>query len=102
MPQRAPQSDRQRAPSLAERVEALQVLSPKACDERLQALGYRGQRHARRAAAVLAYRHVRRLRRLVLEGASVADLGPRENYLFIGPTGCGKTYLVGLLFRELL
>jgi len=83
-------------------VEAIPLLTPKACDERLLALGYRGQPHARRAASVLAYRHVRRLRRVHLEGLPAEALGPRENYLFIGPTGCGKTFLVELLFRDIL
>ncbi len=102
MPQRAPQVERREAPSLKERVEAISLLSPKACDLRLHELGYRGQAHARRAASVLAYRHVRRLRRLVLEHVPLSELGPRENYLFLGPTGCGKTYLVELLFRDIL
>jgi ATP-dependent Clp protease ATP-binding subunit ClpX len=91
-----------RPPSVETRVAALPVLSPKACDERLTALGYRGQAHARRAAAVMAYRHVRRLRRCFLEGVDPQGLGPRDNYLFVGPTGCGKTFLVELLFRDVL
>src|SRR5687767_451345 len=85
-----------------ERVMALPELSPKARDARLVALGYRGQEHARRAASVMAYRHVRRLRRVFVEGVAPHELGPRENYLFIGPTGCGKTFLVEVLFREIL
>lgn len=50
----------------------------------------------------MAYRHVRRLQRFVLDGVDESELGPRENYLFIGPTGCGKTHLVELLFRDVL
>lgn len=83
-----------------ERVAALEVLSPRDIDARLTDLGYRGQEEARRAAAVLAYRHVRRARRLHLEG--LAPEGGRENCLFLGPTGSGKTFLVELLFREIL
>jgi ATP-dependent Clp protease ATP-binding subunit ClpX len=89
-------------PPIEARVAALPVLSPKACDERLTALGYRGQAVARRAAAVMAYRHVRRLRRHLLDGIDPEKLGPRDNYLFLGPTGCGKTFLVELLFRDIL
>jgi ATP-dependent Clp protease ATP-binding subunit ClpX len=84
-----------------QRVAALEVLSPREIDARLTDMGYRGQEEARRAAAVLAYRHVRRVRRLYLEGLA-PEGHARENCLFLGPTGCGKTYLVELLFREIL
>ncbi|SEU28011.1 AAA family ATPase [Stigmatella erecta] len=87
--------------SVRERVERLEVQSPKEIDGRLTQLGYRGQAEARRAASVLAYRHVRRVRRMYLEGL-VPEAAARENCLFLGPTGSGKTYLVELLFREIL
>ena len=84
-----------------QRVADLEVLSPREIDARLTDMGYRGQEEARRAAAVLAYRHVRRVRRLHLEGLAPENHA-RENCLFLGPTGSGKTYLVELLFREIL
>jgi len=84
-----------------ERVAALEVLAPREIDSRLTDLGYRGQEEARRAASVLAYRHVRRIRRLYLEGLA-PEHHARENCLFLGPTGSGKTFLVELLFREIL
>ncbi len=87
--------------SVRERVAALEVLSPRDIDTRLTKLGYRGQQEARRAASVLAYRHLQRLRRLHLEGVGT-EPGTRENCLFLGPTGSGKTFLVELLFREIL
>jgi ATP-dependent Clp protease ATP-binding subunit ClpX len=87
--------------TVRERVAALEALSPREIDTRLTELGYRGQQEARRAAAVLAYRHVRRLRRIHLEGIA-PEPGTRENCLFLGPTGSGKTFLVELLFREIL
>jgi ATP-dependent Clp protease ATP-binding subunit ClpX len=90
-----------RRPSVQERVAALEVLSPRDIDARLEARGYRGQPEARRAAAVLAYRHLSRLRRIHLEGHP-PEPGTRENSLFLGPTGCGKTFLVELLFRDIL
>src|SRR5690349_25151610 len=50
----------------------------------------------------MAYRHVRRIRRIYLDGAKREQLLPKTNTLRIGPTGCGKTHLVELLFREVL
>lgn len=91
----------ERGDSVRDRVAALEVLSPREIDERLSELGYRGQQEARRAASVLAYRHVRRLRRIHLEGIA-PEPGTRENCLFLGPTGSGKTFLVELLFRQIL
>ncbi|MFL5351379.1 AAA family ATPase [Archangium sp.] len=91
----------ERGESVRDRVAALKVLSPREIDDRLSELGYRGQQEARRAASVLAYRHVRRLRRIHLEGIA-PEPGTRENCLFLGPTGSGKTFLVELLFRQIL
>src|SRR5688500_18518026 len=48
----------------------------------------------------MAYRHVRRIRRIYLDGAKRDQLLPKTSTLLIGPTGCGKTHLVELLFRE--
>src|SRR5881394_256513 len=50
----------------------------------------------------MAYRHVRRIKRLYLEGAKRDSLLPKANYLLMGPTGCGKTHLVELLFSNIL
>src|SRR4051812_2571525 len=50
----------------------------------------------------MAYRHVRRVRRIYLDGAKREQLLPKTNTLLMGPTGCGKTHLVELLFREVL
>jgi len=102
MPARLPQQEGPPPLDVQSRVAAVPLLTPRECDARLVELGYRGQPHARRAASVLAYRHVRRLKRLVLDGVAPSEIGPRENYLFIGPTGCGKTFLVELLFRDIL
>ena len=88
--------------NVADLVANVPLLPPAVCNERLLSLGYRGQVIARKAACVMAYRHVRRLQRLVLDQTPISELGPRDNYLFIGPTGSGKTFLVELLFRDML
>jgi ATP-dependent Clp protease ATP-binding subunit ClpX len=83
-------------------VKDLPVVSPKATFSRLEELGYHGQDEARRAVSLLAYRHVRRIKRIYLEGVKREHLLPKTNMLLLGPTGCGKTYLVELLFQHIL
>lgn len=90
------------SPDLRDRIASLPVPSPREIDARLEALGYRGQRAARRAMSVLGYRHLRRLRSLHLEDVPPSELPARAHALLVGPTGCGKTHLVELLFREIL
>jgi ATP-dependent Clp protease ATP-binding subunit ClpX len=83
-------------------VKDLPVLSPRSIFARLEELGYRGQIEARRAVSLMAYRHVRRIKRIYLDGAKREQLLPKSNTLLIGPTGCGKTHLVELLFQQIL
>jgi ATP-dependent Clp protease ATP-binding subunit ClpX len=83
-------------------VRDLPVSSPRQIFHRLEELGYRGQDDARRALSLMAYRHVRRIKRIYLDGAKREQLLPKSNTLLIGPTGCGKTYLIELLFQQIL
>jgi ATP-dependent Clp protease ATP-binding subunit ClpX len=83
-------------------VRDLPVVAPKRIFERLEENGYRGQDEARRAVSLMAYRHIRRIRRIYLDGHKRELLVPKSNYLLIGPTGCGKTHLVELLFKNIL
>jgi ATP-dependent Clp protease ATP-binding subunit ClpX len=83
-------------------IEQLPALSPMAISDELERLGYKGQQDQRRALSLMAYRHVRRLKRLYLDGESVSELPPKHNVLMLGPTGCGKTFLVELLFQNIL
>jgi ATP-dependent Clp protease ATP-binding subunit ClpX len=50
----------------------------------------------------MAYRHVRRVKRIHLHAHDRDQVLPKSNYLLIGPTGCGKTHLVELLFGHIL
>ncbi len=89
------------AAQLRERVRGLEAVPPIELEQRLLELGYKGQERARQALALACYRHLRRLRELYLDGTAPARLGPRQNLLLIGPTGCGKSFLVETLFREI-
>lgn len=83
-------------------VEALPLPSPREIFDELGRLGYVGQEPGRRSLALMAHRHVRRLKYIYCDGLRRTSLPPKENHLLVGPTGCGKTYLVELLFREML
>jgi ATP-dependent Clp protease ATP-binding subunit ClpX len=89
-------------PEFCDWVAALPALTPAEIVAELRALGYVGQDQAIRAVALAAHRHVRRIKGLFVERIPRADLPPKQNLLFVGPTGCGKTYLVELLFRQIL
>jgi len=83
-------------------VRSIPVMLPKEIEAHVSTCGYVGQQKALRAIALAAYRHVSRLRRIWLEGARREELPPKTTMLFVGPTGCGKTYLVEILFRDIL
>ncbi|ACY17955.1 AAA family ATPase [Haliangium ochraceum] len=83
-------------------VRALPDQSPREMFQRLESLGYRGQPTARRALCLMAYRHVRRIKRIYLDGGDRGLLPRKANYLMVGPTGCGKTFLVEQLFDKIL
>lgn len=87
---------------VVQRLEKIDVLTPRQVEQRLLECGYRGQKKARRAGSVLAYRHLQRLRLQFLEQLPTDELPEREHYMFLGTTGSGKTYLAELLFREIL
>ncbi|TAE12336.1 MAG: AAA family ATPase [Bacteroidetes bacterium] len=65
-------------------------------------LGYIGQDRAKRAICLMAYRHMNRLRKLYVHHIPREVLPSKENYLLVGPTGSGKTFLIELLFQKIL
>lgn len=87
---------------LREFVGRLPLMPPAEMAEALERCGYKGQTRQRAALALMAYRHVRRLKRIYVEGWQRTALPPKQNVLMVGPTGCGKSYLVELLFQRLL
>ena len=82
-------------------IQTVPLPSPKKIFSELENLGYRGQPMARRAVSLAAYRHVKRLKLLHTKNTSRSNLPPRPNSILMGPTGCGKTYLIELLFGEI-
>jgi len=82
--------------------EQIPLIPPMKMFKLLSKYHYKGQEIARKSLTLMAYRHVRRLKRIYLEGIPRDQLPPKMNYLMIGPTGCGKTFMVELLFRKIL
>jgi ATP-dependent Clp protease ATP-binding subunit ClpX len=76
--------------------------TPREMFKQLEDHGYRGQEEARRALCLMAYRHVKRIKRIYLDGTDRRHLPRKSNYLMVGPTGCGKTFMVELLFGKIL
>ena len=98
-PERVP--SRQERDGLREFVRSLPLIPPPEIFARLEQLGYKGQDEPRRALSLMAYRHVRRLKRLHVDGETRRLLPPKQNTLLVGPTGSGKTFLIESLFQQL-
>ena len=60
-----------------------------------------GQEHAKKVMSVAVYNHYKRVRRQEEEAFRDDVVIEKSNMLMIGPTGCGKTYLVQTLARLL-
>lgn len=82
-------------------LERVPNLTPKLIVAQLREKGYVGQDRAVRAAALYAFRHLARLRMIYLDKIDPETIPGKMNMLFVGPTGCGKTFLVETLFREI-
>src|SRR5688572_16430565 len=91
-----------REEAVREFIDEVPLMSPVDISSELEKIGYKGQIDQRRALSLMAYRHVRRLKRIYLEGESPERLPPKQNVLMLGPTGCGKTFMVELLFQNIL
>ena len=83
-----------------ERKRSPYLNTPMDIAERIRACGYVGQERAVKAISLFAYRHLTRLRRI--KTGQTENMPKKTNMLFVGPTGCGKTHLVELLFSRIL
>jgi ATP-dependent Clp protease ATP-binding subunit ClpX len=83
-------------------IENIPSYTPREMYDILTDNGYVGQDQARKAVCLMAFRHINRIKKLYLEGIERNRLPSKENIMLIGPTGCGKTFLIELLFRKVL
>ena len=77
-------------------------LTPRSILKLLRQQGYIGQEKAAKAVCLMAYRHINRLKYIFLDHIAPEELPTKDNHLLIGPTGCGKTFLVELVFGRIL
>lgn len=82
------------------KLRASRRLTPEKIARQIRLCGYVGQERALRAVSLFAYRHLDRMERI--RKGRTRHLPAKANMLLVGPTGCGKTHLVNLLFREIL
>lgn len=82
-------------------IKDMPLIPPRELSQELEKKGYRGQEEARKAICLCAYRHVKRLRSIHLQGIPREDIPPKPNAILMGPTGCGKTFLIELLCQIL-
>ncbi len=87
---------------IADYLKTLPNLTPLQLNKKIAKFGYIGQDKAKKAVSLLAFRHINRLRKIFVDNIDKRLLPSKENYLLIGPTGCGKTFLVDILFNQIL
>ncbi|MBN2442584.1 MAG: AAA family ATPase [Spirochaetales bacterium] len=83
-------------------IENIPLHTPLEMFEILSENGYVNQMYPRKAVCLMAFRHINRIKKIYLEGIDRNKLPLKENLLLMGPTGCGKTYLIELLFQKVL
>ncbi|MBI2891422.1 MAG: AAA family ATPase [Nitrospirae bacterium] len=85
-----------------EYIQHIPAYSPREMYVLLTERGYRGQEVARKSVTLFAYRHIRRIKQIFTERVRRSQLPGKTNTLLMGPTGCGKTFMIELLFRDIL
>jgi ATP-dependent Clp protease ATP-binding subunit ClpX len=82
-------------------LESVPRYTPEQITKKIKSNMYVGQEQAVTAVSLMAFRHLARLRNIFIKKIEPEKLPPKTNMLFVGPTGCGKTYLVEILFRDI-
>ncbi len=83
-------------------IRELPLLSPKEIFDTFGEYGYIGQVEAKKSLSLMAYRHLKRIKDLYLDLINPQEIPKKNNYLLVGPTGCGKTFMVEVLFKKIL
>lgn len=98
-------SNAKTAPTKSAAVELLETLrhmTPAEMSAGLDRHGYFHQTKAKQAVCLSVYKHLNRLWKIHAENVPVSKLPDKQNLLLMGPTGSGKSYMLELLFREVL
>lgn len=77
-------------------------ITPMELEKAVRKFDYVGQDKAVKSICLMACRHVYRLRNVFLDGIAAEELPDKDNYLLLGPTGSGKTFLIDIIFRRIL
>jgi ATP-dependent Clp protease ATP-binding subunit ClpX len=99
VPQKQPGEGRRESLGFLSRIPPY---TPREIADLIRRQGYVGQPIAVRAVSLWAFRHLAYLRKIHLRNIGRESLPPKTNMLFAGPTGCGKTFLIEILCREIL
>jgi len=77
-------------------------ITPMELEKAVRKFDYVGQQKAVNSICLMACRHVYRLRNVFLDGVLADELPDKDNYLLLGPTGSGKTFLIDIISRRIL
>jgi len=88
--------------SLPNYIKSLPVINPMEMARLIHQEGYIGQERAVKSVCLMAWRHLNRLKKVFIDKINFKDLPPKTNALLLGCTGCGKTFLIELLFSKII
>lgn len=101
-PRPEPEKPKVNPVSLPDFVKSLPEMSPREMAKVIHREGYIGQDKAVKSICLMAWRHLNRLKKVFVEKIDYKELPPKGNALMLGSSGCGKTYLVELLFFKII
>jgi len=88
--------------SLCDFIKSLPVITPLEMAMAIKQEGYIGQEGAIKSVCLTAWRHINRMKKIYVEQIDEKLLPSKNNTLLLGQTGCGKTFLVELLFSKII